>query len=277
MYLDTPLGRFGQLAATSFHETKNIVSGEGGALFVNDPRFAGRAEILREKGTDRSRFLRGQTDKYTWVDVGSSFLPGELTAAFLAAQMEHAEEIKAHRLQIWSWYYDRLERLEASGRLRRPIVSPGCAHNAHMFYVLVLDAASRTRVISELNAQGINAVFHYVPLHSSPAGQALGRVHGSMRQTDALSGRLVRLPLWIGLQHADCDRVVDSPASRRPAIRSRIASGERASSYMASSGRCVVCSNMYCPDIAACITWSEKQIHVVPGAKRTSRCGEFDW
>ena len=209
-YHGKPLGQFGHLAATSFHETKNIVSGEGGALFVNESRFTARAEIIREKGTDRSRFLRGQTDKYTWVDVGSSFLPGELTAAFLAAQMEHADDIRARRLQVWNWYYERLARLEASGRLRRPIIPPGCEHNAHMFYVLVADLDTRTRVISRLNEEGINAVFHYVPLHSSPAGLALGRVHGSMEQTESISARLVRLPMWIGLQQSDCDRVADA-------------------------------------------------------------------
>jgi dTDP-4-amino-4,6-dideoxygalactose transaminase len=206
-YRGRPLGSFGQLAAMSFHETKNIVSGEGGALYVNDSSFAGRAEILREKGTNRSQFLRGQVDKYRWVDVGSSFLPGELIAAFLCAQMEHAQEITNARREIWQWYYDRLEGLETRGSLRRPIVPPHCVHNAHMFYVLVRDLDTRTRVLDRLNASGVNAVFHYVPLHSSPSGLKYGRVSGPMRQTDDVSSRLIRLPLWVGMTQVDVDRV----------------------------------------------------------------------
>ena len=209
-YRGVPLGRFGQLAATSFHETKNIVSGEGGALLINDQRFSDRAEIIREKGTNRSQFLRGQKDKYSWVDIGSSFLPGELIAAFLTAQMEHAAEITASRLQIWQWYYERLHDLEHSGRIRRPIIPDDCGHNAHMFYVLVADLETRTRVLASLNADGVNAVFHYVPLHSSVAGRAHGRVHGTMDQTDSLSARLIRLPIWVGMEEADCDRVASS-------------------------------------------------------------------
>ena len=206
-YQGLPLGRFGALAAVSFHETKNVISGEGGALLLNDEGFTARAEILREKGTDRSRFLRGQVDKYTWVDIGSSFLPGELTAAFLAAQIEDAQRITEARLQIWHWYYDRLAALEADGRLRRPIVPADCAHNAHMFYVLVRDESTRTRLLGTLNREGVNAVFHYVPLHSSPAGRRVGRTAGPMVQTDTLSARLVRLPLWVGLSESDVDRV----------------------------------------------------------------------
>lgn len=206
-YHGRPLGGFGQLAAMSFHETKNIVSGEGGALYINDPSFSARAEILREKGTDRSQFLRGQVDKYSWVDVGSSFLPGELIAAFLCAQMEHAREITTARRDIWRWYYERLGSLESRGRLRRPIVPSHCEHNAHMFYVLVRDLETRTRVLTDLNASGVNAVFHYVPLHSAPAGLKYGRVSGPMRQTEDLSSRLIRLPLWVGMNEADVDRV----------------------------------------------------------------------
>jgi dTDP-4-amino-4,6-dideoxygalactose transaminase len=206
-YRGRPLGGFGQLAATSFHETKNIMSGEGGALFINDPQYAARAEIIREKGTNRSRFLRGEVDKYRWVDVGSSFLPGELTAAFLYAQMEHASEITRRRLQVWHWYHERLAPLEAGGLLRRPVVPAHCTHNAHMFYVLVPDAAVRPRVLAELNAHGVNAVFHYVPLHSAPAGARFGRVAGAMRQTDDISQRLIRLPLWVGMTDEDVDWV----------------------------------------------------------------------
>jgi dTDP-4-amino-4,6-dideoxygalactose transaminase len=206
-YRGRPLGQFGQLAATSFHETKNIVSGEGGALFINAERFTERAEIVREKGTNRSQFLRGHMDKYSWIDIGSSFLPGELIAAFLTAQMECAAEVTSRRLEIWRWYYERLEPLEESGRIRRPIIPEDCGHNAHMFYVLVADLETRTRVLASLNAEGVNAVFHYVPLHSSAAGRVYARVHGPMDQTDSLSARLIRLPLWVGMEQADCDRV----------------------------------------------------------------------
>lgn len=206
-YRDHPAGSFGALAAVSFHETKNVISGEGGALLVNSSRFVQRAEIIREKGTDRSRFLRGEVDKYSWVDVGSSFLPSELTAAFLYAQLLQADEITDRRREVWSWYYERFEALEQRELVRRPIVPPGCEHNAHMFYLLVSDLDTRTRVLSFLNANGVNAVFHYVPLHSSAAGQRYGRVVGSMRNTDAVSERLIRLPLWVGMNQADVDRV----------------------------------------------------------------------
>ena len=206
-YRGRPLGQFGQLAATSFHETKNIISGEGGALFINDPAYSSRGEIIREKGTDRTRFLRGQIDKYSWVDLGSSFLPGELTAAFLWGQMEQAAEITRKRRQIWNWYYERLADLDARGPLRRPVVPAHCGHNAHMFYVLLADLATRTRVLGSLNAQGVNAVFHYVPLHSSPAGMRFGRVAGAMPHTDDVSRRLIRLPLWVGMTEGDVDWV----------------------------------------------------------------------
>jgi dTDP-4-amino-4,6-dideoxygalactose transaminase len=206
-YRGRPLGSFGQLAATSFHETKNVVSGEGGAFLINDPDYSSRAEILRDKGTDRSQFLRGQTDKYRWMDLGSSFLPGELSAAFLCAQMEQAIEITRTRLQIWQWYYDRFAELEAGGRLRRPVVPAHCSHNAHMFYVILTELDTRSRVLARLNEWGVNAVFHYVPLHSSPAGLRFGRTAGSMRHTDAISQRLVRLPLWVGMNERDVDRV----------------------------------------------------------------------
>ena len=206
-YRDRAAGSFGSLAAVSFHETKNIVSGEGGALLVNDDRFGQRAEIMREKGTNRSRFLRGEVDKYTWVDIGSSFLPSELTAAFLYAQMQAADEITSRRREIWSWYYERFEPLDQREAVRRPTVPSACEHNAHMFYVLVPNLETRTRVLSYLNANGVNAVFHYVPLHSSAAGQRYGRVAGSMCNTDAASDRLMRLPLWVGMNQDDVDRV----------------------------------------------------------------------
>ena len=198
-YKGRPLGSIGHLGAYSFHETKNIVAGEGGALLVNDERFAERAEIIREKGTNRSQFFRGQVDKYTWVDIGSSYLPGEVVAAFLYAQMEEAEAIIKERLAIWKQYHEALAALEASGVLRRPIIPGGCQHNAHMYYILLASLETRTKLIASLKEQGMNAVFHYVPLHSSPAGKRYGRVSGTMINTESISDRLLRLPLWVGM------------------------------------------------------------------------------
>ncbi|WP_329811406.1 dTDP-4-amino-4,6-dideoxygalactose transaminase [Stenotrophomonas sp. SMYL8] len=203
-YKGRPLGTIGELGAFSFHETKNIISGEGGALLCRDAEFGERAEILREKGTNRSRFFRGQVDKYTWVDVGSSFLPGEITAAFLCAQIEEADQITARRLAIWERYQQWAAPHEAAGHLRRPIVPDDCQHNAHMFYMLLPDLDSRTRFISEMKARGVQTVFHYIPLHSAPAGLQAGRAHGDLRNTNELSERLVRMPLWIGVEdHLD--------------------------------------------------------------------------
>jgi dTDP-4-amino-4,6-dideoxygalactose transaminase len=199
-YKGKPLGSIGALAALSFHETKNVISGEGGALLINDDRFIERAEIIREKGTNRSRFFRGEVDKYTWVDVGSSYLPGDIVAAFLAAQLEQAEAITARRMAIWQRYCDWAAPFEASGEVRRPIVPTECVHNAHMFYLLLRDVETRTRFIGALKDAGIGAVFHYVPLHSSPAGQKFCRVAGPMAITDDVSDRLVRMPLWVGLE-----------------------------------------------------------------------------
>ncbi|MGE4367383.1 MULTISPECIES: dTDP-4-amino-4,6-dideoxygalactose transaminase [Lysobacteraceae] len=199
-YRGRPLGTIGELGALSFHETKNIISGEGGALLCRDARFGERAEILREKGTNRSRFFRGQVDKYTWVDVGSSFLPGEITAAFLCAQIEEAEQITARRLAIWERYHQWAEPHEKAGRLRRPVVPTDCEHNAHMYYMLLPDLETRTRFIAEMKARGVQTVFHYIPLHSAPAGLQTARSHGELRNTDTLSERLVRMPLWIGVE-----------------------------------------------------------------------------
>jgi dTDP-4-amino-4,6-dideoxygalactose transaminase len=203
-YKGRPLGTIGELGAFSFHETKNIISGEGGALLCRDAEFGERAEILREKGTNRSRFFRGQVDKYTWVDVGSSFLPGEITAAFLCAQIEEADQITARRLAIWERYQQWAAPHEAAGHLRRPVVPDDCQHNAHMFYMLLPDLDARTRFISEMKARGVQTVFHYIPLHSAPAGLQAGRTHGDLRNTNELSERLVRMPLWIGVEdHLD--------------------------------------------------------------------------
>jgi dTDP-4-amino-4,6-dideoxygalactose transaminase len=194
------LGSMGTFGTLSFHETKNVISGQGGALLINEPKYIERAEIIREKGTNRSRYFRGEVDKYTWEDVGSSFLPGELVAAFLWAQMQETAVITSARLRLWSEYYSRLERLEAEGLLRRPFIPTNCTHNAHMFYVLVKSPVVREHVINHLRAAKIHAVFHYVPLHSSPAGVRFGRAHGSMHITDHLSSCIIRLPLWVGLE-----------------------------------------------------------------------------
>ena len=206
-YHGKPLGTIGHLGAYSFHETKNIISGEGGALLVNDGRFAERAEIIREKGTNRSQFFRGQIDKYTWVDIGSSYLPGEVIAAFLWAQMEEAQSITQKRLDIWHQYHEALAPLEEAGKLRRPIIPEGCQHNAHMYYILLESLEKRTEVISKLKEQGVNAVFHYVPLHNSPAGKKYGRTSGELRHTHNLADRLLRLPLWLGMDEAQ-DKVI---------------------------------------------------------------------
>ncbi|KFB70962.1 MAG: UDP-4-amino-4-deoxy-L-arabinose--oxoglutarate aminotransferase [Candidatus Accumulibacter phosphatis] len=199
-YRGRPLGSIGNLAALSFHETKNIISGEGGALLINDARFVERAEVIREKGTNRSQFFRGQVDKYTWVDIGSSYLPGEIISAFLFAQMEEAQAITDRRLSLWSQYHRRLATAESSGVLRRPQIPAECRHNAHMYYLLLPNLETRTEFISRLNSKGIHPVFHYVPLHSAPAGRRFGRVHGELPVTDEVADRLVRLPFWVGLE-----------------------------------------------------------------------------
>lgn len=201
-YQGKPLGTIGHFGAYSFHETKNIISGEGGALLINDARFAERAEVIREKGTNRSQFFRGQVDKYTWVDQGSSYLPGEVIAAFLWAQMQEAEQITQRRMAIWQAYHDAFADLETSGKLRRPIIPSNCQHNAHMYYILLESLEKRTEVIAQLKAENINAVFHYVPLHSAPAGKKYARTHGELPHTLDLSDRLLRLPLWIGMEAA---------------------------------------------------------------------------
>jgi dTDP-4-amino-4,6-dideoxygalactose transaminase len=199
-YKGRPLGSIGHLAALSFHETKNIISGEGGALLINASQYVERAEIIWEKGTNRSLFFRGQVDKYTWVDIGSSYLPGEITAAFLWAQMEEAESITARRLAIWDRYHEALAGLELAGKLRRPIVPLNCQQNAHMYYILLDSLITRTMVIDRLKQQGIGAVFHYIPLHASPAGLKFGRVSGELEITEMLAERLLRLPLWLGVE-----------------------------------------------------------------------------
>ncbi|MFT3847200.1 MAG: dTDP-4-amino-4,6-dideoxygalactose transaminase [Propionivibrio sp.] len=212
-YKGRALGSFGQMFTLSFHETKNVVSGEGGALLINDMEFVERAEIIREKGTNRSQFFRGQVDKYTWVEVGSSYLPGEIIAAFLWAQLEDATRITTQRMLIWERYHEAFEDLEAQDRIRRPIIPKECEHNAHMYYLLLPSLDARTKFIAALRSRDVNTVFHYVPLHSSPAGQKYGRTGGPMLYTDSLSDRLVRLPLWPDLgkqQHAVIEAVLDA-------------------------------------------------------------------
>ena len=208
-YKGHALGSIGQIGAYSFHETKNVISGEGGALLVNDTDLTLRAEIIRDKGTDRSRFNRGEVGKYTWQEVGSSFLPGELIAAFLWAQLEEADHITQDRLDIWQRYHEFLKPLESKGAIRLPIVPDGCQHNAHMYYVLLAPEIDRQKVLDVFNRNDIWPVFHYVPLHSSPAGQYYGRVHCSLTVTIDQSERLVRLPLWVGLTEQQQHKIVD--------------------------------------------------------------------
>jgi dTDP-4-amino-4,6-dideoxygalactose transaminase len=199
-YKGRPLGSIGHLSAISFHETKNIISGEGGALLINSNRFSERAEMIREKGTNRSQFFRGQVDKYTWVEVGSSYLPSELVAAFLWAQMEEADAITQRRLDIWNTYHQWFATLEQQGKVRRPVIPADCSHNAHMYYLLLPDLHKRTAFIQQLKENDIGAVFHYIPLHESPMGRKFGRVSGDLTNTHNLSERLVRLPLWLGME-----------------------------------------------------------------------------
>ncbi len=206
-YRGRALGSIGALGALSFHETKNIISGEGGALLINDSTLVERAEIIREKGTNRSQFLRGAVDKYTWVDVGSSYLPSEIIAAFLWAQLESADDLLKRRLLIWETYHEHLKGLESKQLLRRPIIPPECGHNAHMYYVLVESAARCEIVLTSLRTAGIGALFHYVPLHSSPAGRMYGRSNGTLTNTIDLSARLVRLPMFYSLDDSEIDRV----------------------------------------------------------------------
>lgn len=206
-YKGQPLGAIGHLGALSFHETKNIISGEGGALLVNDPQLIERATYVSEKGTNRTRFFRGEVDKYTWVDVGSSYQPSELIAAFLWAQLEEAQAINHKRSRLWQRYHAALADLEARGSLRRPLHPPHCRPNAHMYYILVEDHTWQQTVLQCLKQQGIGGVFHYIPLHSAVAGKKYGRPGGDLSITEDLSGRLIRLPLWPGLSEQHVDEV----------------------------------------------------------------------
>jgi dTDP-4-amino-4,6-dideoxygalactose transaminase len=204
------LGSFGHLATLSFHETKNVQCGEGGALLINDPELIARAEVVQEKGTNRSRFFRGEIDKYTWLDVGSSYLLSEVGAAFLWAQLEHVEEITAARREIWNRYYEALAPLEEGGILRRPIVPDNSVHGAHLFYVLLRTEDLRNATLEALRARGVHAVFHYLPLHASPGGERLGRLGGTTAVTEDVSARLLRLPLWSGLGVERTETVIEA-------------------------------------------------------------------
>ena len=207
-YKGKALGTIGDFGCYSFHETKNYSMGEGGAILINTPEYVERAEILREKGTDRARFFRGQVDKYTWVDLGDSFLPSELNAAYLWAQLEMADEINEDRLSSWKSYYDAFADLEKRGLVTLPAVPEGCVHNAHMFYLKCRDLEKRTALIAFLKERDILAVFHYVPLHSAPAGLRFGRFSGEDVYTTREADRLVRLPLYYGLTADDQAKVI---------------------------------------------------------------------
>ncbi|MGI6280328.1 MAG: dTDP-4-amino-4,6-dideoxygalactose transaminase, partial [Acutalibacteraceae bacterium] len=209
-YKGKALGSIGDLGCFSFHETKNYSMGEGGALLINNERFVERGEIIREKGTNRSVFLRGQVDKYTWVDIGSSFLPSELNAAYLLSQLENADMINENRLQSWNHYYNALKPLAQKGAIEVPFIPNECKHNAHMFYLKTKDIDERTRLISYLKNKGISAVFHYIPLHSAPAGNRFGVFCGEDRYTTKESERLLRLPLYYGLSENDIDTVIQA-------------------------------------------------------------------
>ena len=209
-YKGRALGTIGDMGCFSFHETKNYSMGEGGALLINRPEYNERAEILREKGTNRSKFFRGQVDKYTWVDFGDSYLPSELNAAYLWAQLLKADEINDNRLNTWNKYREALLPLAQSGKLELPTVPEGCVHNAHMFYIKAKDLEERTALIKHLKERDILAVFHYVPLHSAPAGLRFGRFNGEDLYTTSQSDRLLRLPLYFGLADQDRQAVINA-------------------------------------------------------------------
>ena len=209
-YKSRPLGTIGDYGCYSFHETKNLSMGEGGALLIKDKANILRAEIVREKGTNRSQFFRGEIDKYTWMDAGSSYLPSELNAAYLWAQLEDAQKIYDDRMRSWNLYYEQLKPLADEGRIELPVIPEGCVHNAHMFYIKTKDLKERTDLIFYLKGKQINSVFHYIPLHSSPAGKKLGVFHGEDKYTTRESERLLRLPMYYGLGKENIECVTES-------------------------------------------------------------------
>ena len=209
-YKGKALGTIGDFGCFSFHETKNYSMGEGGALLIRDERNVEAAEIIREKGTNRSKFYRGQIDKYTWINYGSSYLPSDMNAAYLYAQLEIAEEINDARLTIWNRYYENLAPLAEAGKIELPVVPEGCVHNGHMFYLKARDIEERTALIAYLKDNGIHAVFHYVPLHTAPAGLKFGRFHGEDRYTTRESERLLRLPMYYGLELGQVEYICET-------------------------------------------------------------------
>ncbi|MGD9787583.1 MAG: dTDP-4-amino-4,6-dideoxygalactose transaminase [Sulfuricellaceae bacterium] len=211
-YRGRPLGSFGDLACFSFHETKNVISGEGGALVVNRSELVERAAVIRQKGTNRNQFLAGQTDKYTWVDIGSSFVASEIVAAFLWGQLERVEEITARRMVLWQQYYRSLEAFADAGNLSLPSPPPHCQLNGHIFYALARSGEERDWMLRYLNDRGVNAVFHYVPLHSSPAGLKYGRAAGSMEVTNSVGARLLRFPLYFEMTEDELGAVLAETA-----------------------------------------------------------------
>lgn len=211
-YKGRALGSIGDLGTLSFHETKNVTCGEGGALLVNRPDLIDRAEIIHEKGTDRRQFQHGKIDKYTWQDIGSSFLLGELAAAFLKSQLDHAKRITSKRMERWNRYHEGLQIFEAKGFLTRPQIPETCEHNAHMYYILLPKTVDRDKFLKEMKSRDINAVLHYVPLHNSPAGQTLSRPNQYLPQTEDLSARLVRLPIWADLPLTAVDQAIGNIA-----------------------------------------------------------------
>ena len=208
-YKGKALGTIGDFGCYSFHETKNYSMGEGGALLIKNADMIENAEILREKGTNRSKFFRGQIDKYTWVNYGSSYLPSELNAAYLWAELEEADKINENRLASWNHYYEGLSELSEQGKIDLPVVPEGCEHNAHMFYIKAKDLEERTRLISFMKEQGVGCVFHYIPLHSAPAGRKFGRFYGEDVYTTRESERLMRLPMYYGLEAEQIDYVIE--------------------------------------------------------------------
>lgn len=209
-YKGKPLGTLGQLGSLSFHETKNVVSGEGGALLINDIALRDRAEIIREKGTNRRQFLRGQVDKYTWQDIGSSYLPSELVAAVLFAQLEAAKEITAARLKVWNAYHAELGELEKRGRIVRNVVPSHCKSNAHIYFFFTRSLDERSKLADHLKSKGVVPTYHYVPLHTAPGGKRFGRVHGDLSNTTDLADRLLRLPMWAEMTEGETARVIDA-------------------------------------------------------------------
>jgi dTDP-4-amino-4,6-dideoxygalactose transaminase len=226
-YEDRALGSLGDLGTYSFHETKNFICGEGGALCINDPALVERAEIIRDKGTNRRQFFRGEVDKYTWVDVGSSYVPSEVCCAFLYAQLEMLDAITQRRRQIWNYYAEHLRPLEDDGLLRLPRVPEHCQGNHHLFYVLLPDPACRQAALEYLNRHDVNAVFHYVPLHTSPMGQRWGYGPGDLPVTEDLSDRLLRLPLYHDITEAEQARVVECLADFLQSARRPVAAAVR--------------------------------------------------